>query len=69
MSPPIVICIDRDTYVTALVALEQTSKRVGPDGLGGARLAAAIEDFKRAHAYYLAVDARITTPALLRRQI
>ena len=50
------------------IAREQMLKRIGPDGLGGARLGAAIDDLKRAHAYFMAVDARITTPALLRRQ-
>ena len=68
MSPPIVICIDRDTYVAALVATEQLLKQFGPEGIAGARLQAAVEDLKRAHAYYTAFDARITTPALLKRQ-
>jgi hypothetical protein len=57
-----------DMSCPIVIALEQLLKQFGPAGVGG-RLQAAIEDLNRAHAYYMAVDARITTPALLRKQV
>jgi hypothetical protein len=33
------------------------------------KLQNAVQDFRRAHAYSVAIDAHITAPALLRRQI
>jgi hypothetical protein len=64
----VVICIERDSYIAAIVALEHLLKQVSPEGTMGARLQAAIEDLTRAHAVSLVLDAQIHMPALLRRQ-
>jgi hypothetical protein len=69
VSPCEVICIERDSYISAVVAL-QILIEMSPEGSESKRqYADALADFRRAHAMYLAVDAQITTPALLRRQI
>ena len=64
----VVICIERDSFVAALVALEYLHKQIIPEGAMAARLQSAIEDLTRAHAVSLAIDAQIHMPALCRRQ-
>jgi hypothetical protein len=67
MSPCEVLCIDRASYISAVVALQLMIERLPAEQ--GAPYVEALADFRRAHAYAMAVDAQIHTPALLRRQI
>ena len=66
MSPCEVLCIERDSYISAVVALTLIIERLPAEQ--GAPYVDALADFRRAHAMYLAVDAQIHTPALLKRQ-
>lgn len=68
MSPATVICIERASYTSAVVALTILID-MSPEGENKRQYIDALSDFRRAHAMALAVDARITTPALLRRQV
>ena len=67
MSPIEILAIERDSYLSAVVALQIMIERL-PKELGAA-YATALADFRRAHAYSMAVEAQIHTPALLKRQI
>jgi hypothetical protein len=69
MSPCEVLAVDRDSYVCAVVALQTVIDLATSDTQLKADMSAALSDFRRAHAYSMAVDAQIHTPALLRRQI
>ena len=68
MSAPVVLCIDFDSYISAIAAMEHIA-----EGLEACaqrtKLETAVQDFRRAHAYSVAVESHITTPALLRRQV
>jgi hypothetical protein len=67
MSPPVVLCIDFESYLTALAALGVLAKTVaGTDE--AKRLADAATDFRRAHATYALLDSQVHVPALLKRQ-
>jgi hypothetical protein len=68
VSGAVVICVDSESYVSAIVALDELAKQLEDGSVTKLRLQSARQDFERAHAMYQAVDARITTPALLRRQ-
>lgn len=65
---PVVLCVDWQTYVSATAAIEVLLKQF-PKLDGAPKLADALNDLRRAHATYLAMDAQIHTPALLRRQV
>jgi hypothetical protein len=65
---PVILALDLETYTSALVALEQMAAFLGECAIAEKMLGAA-KDLRKAHALYLAYDARIATPALLRRQI
>jgi hypothetical protein len=59
--------VEFDSYVAAVAAMEHMAEALAPSEVS-TKQAAAVQDFKRAHAMSLAWDARITTPALLKRQ-
>jgi hypothetical protein len=67
VSPPIVLCVEFESYICAVAAMDHLAASLAPSEVA-TKQAAALADFKRAHAMYLAVDACITTPALLKRQ-
>jgi hypothetical protein len=66
---PVVLCLDFESYATALAALETLAGFL-PDSK--TRLQLAADDFKRAHATYRLLDSTFpalsTLPALLRPQ-
>ena len=64
---PVVICVEFQSFVSAVAAMEEIIKFIGP-GACRTRMQDALNDFNRAHATACAIDAHITTPALLRRQ-
>jgi hypothetical protein len=63
----VVLCVDFESFIAALAAMEHLAATLAPS-LVADKQAAAVADFKRAHACSMAVEARITTPALLRKQ-
>lgn len=65
MSAPVVLCLDFDSYVCAVAAMETLAGQI-PES--AARIDTAVADFKRAYATCHAIDS-LGTPALLRRQI
>jgi hypothetical protein len=65
MSGPVVICINFESYVCAVAAMETLAGQL-PEV--ATHIEMCLADFKRAHATYAVFDANITTPALLRRQ-
>lgn len=66
MSPCEILAVERDSYISACVALQIMIDRLPPEQ--GAPYVDALADFRRAHAYSMAVDAQIHVPALLKRQ-
>jgi hypothetical protein len=66
MKAPVVICIDFDSYITAIAALETLAGQLPSEA---ERIRSAASDFKRAHATYALLESQVITPALLRRQI
>lgn len=64
---PVVLCIEWETYVSAVAALETLVGQF-PNLPSAPKLNAAVADMHRAHANYLAIETEIHLPALLRRQ-
>ena len=63
--PPVVLCVDYDSYVCAIASMETLAEHL-PDA--AAHIKGAVEDFKRAHATFMRIDSHTNLPALLRRQ-
>lgn len=64
---PIVLCIEFDTYVCALAAVQTLAERPAHKATA-TRLLDAAGDLQRAHAMYALHDSAVLTPALLKRQ-
>jgi hypothetical protein len=62
---PVVLCLDFDSYICALGAMETIALNC-PTLTDRMYVAAA--DFRRAHASYAMIDSQLQMPAFLRRQ-
>jgi hypothetical protein len=66
--PPVVLCIDFESFVTARVAFQTCISMMPVGGQSAREMQAALDDFTRAHTYYVTAIDGNNVPALLRRQ-
>lgn len=65
---PVMICVEHQTYICAITALEYLAGLPAHKGPTATRFLDAYADLKRAHAMFLLYESAVLTPALLKRQ-